>query len=234
MQREPRAQVQPRQALVAAVPATTSRASPRSTSAPRSCCADQTVNDIIKEHFPVSIELGVSRVPLRHRRRHSARDARSAQSRTPSSTTRRCSSRTSATRYPASWSRRCSIYFFALKWRTHRPADERLDELGVQGSCPRSRSASRRWRYFARLVRGTMLETLQQDYVRTARAKGLRWRARRRPARAPELADPGRHRRRPAARLHHHRLVHRSSSSSPSRASASTTSPRSRAATTRS
>jgi ABC-type dipeptide/oligopeptide/nickel transport system permease component len=30
--------------------------------------------------------------------------------------------------------------------------------------------------YFARLVRGTMLETMQQDYVRTARAKGLRWR----------------------------------------------------------
>jgi ABC-type dipeptide/oligopeptide/nickel transport system permease component len=29
--------------------------------------------------------------------------------------------------------------------------------------------------YFARLVRGTMLETLQQDYIRTARAKGLRW-----------------------------------------------------------
>jgi oligopeptide transport system permease protein len=30
--------------------------------------------------------------------------------------------------------------------------------------------------YFARLIRGTMLETFQQDYVRTARAKGLRWR----------------------------------------------------------
>jgi oligopeptide transport system permease protein len=29
--------------------------------------------------------------------------------------------------------------------------------------------------YFARLVRGSMLETMQQDYVRTARAKGLRW-----------------------------------------------------------
>jgi ABC-type dipeptide/oligopeptide/nickel transport system permease component len=28
---------------------------------------------------------------------------------------------------------------------------------------------------FARLVRGTMLETLQQDYVRTARAKGLHY-----------------------------------------------------------
>jgi ABC-type dipeptide/oligopeptide/nickel transport system permease component len=30
--------------------------------------------------------------------------------------------------------------------------------------------------YFARLVRGTMLETLQADYIRTARAKGLRYR----------------------------------------------------------
>ena len=30
--------------------------------------------------------------------------------------------------------------------------------------------------YFARLVRGAMLETLQQDYVRTAKAKGLPWR----------------------------------------------------------
>jgi ABC-type dipeptide/oligopeptide/nickel transport system permease component len=31
--------------------------------------------------------------------------------------------------------------------------------------------------YFARLVRGSMLETMQQDYVRTARAKGLRWKS---------------------------------------------------------
>jgi oligopeptide transport system permease protein len=30
--------------------------------------------------------------------------------------------------------------------------------------------------FIARLVRGTMLETMQQDYVRTAKAKGLRWR----------------------------------------------------------
>jgi oligopeptide transport system permease protein len=29
--------------------------------------------------------------------------------------------------------------------------------------------------YFARIVRGQMLETLQQDYVRTAKAKGLRY-----------------------------------------------------------
>jgi ABC-type dipeptide/oligopeptide/nickel transport system permease component len=30
--------------------------------------------------------------------------------------------------------------------------------------------------YFARLTRGAMLETMQQEYVRTAKAKGLRWR----------------------------------------------------------
>jgi ABC-type dipeptide/oligopeptide/nickel transport system permease component len=30
--------------------------------------------------------------------------------------------------------------------------------------------------FIARLVRGAMLETMQQDYVRTAKAKGLRWR----------------------------------------------------------
>ena len=61
--------------------------------------------------------------------------------------------------------------------------------------------------YFARLVRGTMLETMQQDYVRTARAKGLRWRRVVGAARSPQLAHPRRHGGRPAARLHHHGLV---------------------------
>ena len=46
--------------------------------------------------------------------------------------------------------------------------------------------------YFARLVRGQMLETLQQDYVRTAKAKGLRWQRIVGRARAAQLADPGR------------------------------------------
>ena len=61
--------------------------------------------------------------------------------------------------------------------------------------------------YFARLVRGSMLETLQQDYVRTAKAKGLRWRRVVGRARPPQLADPRDHGDRAAARLHHHRLV---------------------------
>jgi ABC-type dipeptide/oligopeptide/nickel transport system permease component len=45
--------------------------------------------------------------------------------------------------------------------------------------------------YFARLVRGAMLETMQQDYVRTAKAKG----------------HPGGDRDGAAARPHHHRHV---------------------------
>ena len=45
--------------------------------------------------------------------------------------------------------------------------------------------------YFARLVRGAMLETMQQDYVRTAKAKGLRYRRVDRPPRPAQLAHPG-------------------------------------------
>jgi ABC-type dipeptide/oligopeptide/nickel transport system permease component len=68
------------------------------------------------------------------------------------------------------------IYFFALRWGdvTSLPTSgwttwkhKVLPPIAL-GFVPMA--------YFARLVRGTMLETLQQDYVRTARAKGLRWR----------------------------------------------------------
>jgi ABC-type dipeptide/oligopeptide/nickel transport system permease component len=68
------------------------------------------------------------------------------------------------------------IYFFALQWG---------DVFGLPTSgwftfkhkiLPCISLGLLPTAYFARLVRGTMLETLQQDYVRTARAKGLRWR----------------------------------------------------------
>jgi len=68
------------------------------------------------------------------------------------------------------------IYFFALEWREifNLPTSgwttwrhKILPPIAL-GLAPMA--------YFARLVRGTMLETLQQDYVRTAQAKGLRWR----------------------------------------------------------
>ena len=66
------------------------------------------------------------------------------------------------------------IYFFALEWdlRSRRAAGRR----GSRRSCRSIALGLAPMAYFARLVRGTMLETLQQDYIRTASAKGLRWR----------------------------------------------------------
>jgi oligopeptide transport system permease protein len=66
------------------------------------------------------------------------------------------------------------IYFFALKWDVGVPTsgwttwESKVLPVIALGLGPMA--------YFARLVRGTMLETLQQDYIRTARAKGLRYR----------------------------------------------------------
>jgi len=65
------------------------------------------------------------------------------------------------------------IYFFALQldlfptsgWTTWQSKVLPVIALGLGPMAA-----------FARLVRGTMLETMQQDYIRTARAKGLRWR----------------------------------------------------------
>jgi ABC-type dipeptide/oligopeptide/nickel transport system permease component len=68
------------------------------------------------------------------------------------------------------------IYFFALRLKDytglptngwHGPSSWVLPVIAL-GIFPMT--------YFARLVRGSMLETLQQDYIRTAKAKGLRWR----------------------------------------------------------
>ena len=66
------------------------------------------------------------------------------------------------------------IYFLALQWDVGVPTsgwstwESKVLPVIALGVAPLA--------YFARLVRGTMLETLQQDYIRTARAKGLRWR----------------------------------------------------------
>jgi ABC-type dipeptide/oligopeptide/nickel transport system permease component len=68
------------------------------------------------------------------------------------------------------------IYFFALEWGhifdlpTSGWSDWRSKILPTiaLGLAPMA--------YFARLTRGSMLETLQQDYIRTAKAKGLHWR----------------------------------------------------------
>ena len=69
------------------------------------------------------------------------------------------------------------IYFVSVQWglvptsgwgETWQPDSRKILPSLALGLLPMA--------YFARLVRGSMLETMQQDYVRTAKAKGLRWR----------------------------------------------------------
>jgi ABC-type dipeptide/oligopeptide/nickel transport system permease component len=132
----------------------------------------QTVNDIIKEHFPKSIELGVYAflfaivvgVPLgviaalKHNTwvDYSAMFFSNVFHAIPSFLV--------AT---------LMIYWLALEldafptsgWTTW---EHKILPSIALGFAPMA--------LFARLVRGTMLETLQQDYVRTARSKGLRYR----------------------------------------------------------
>ncbi len=65
------------------------------------------------------------------------------------------------------------IYFFALQWGLFPTSgwttwQSKVLPVIALGIGPMAA--------FARLVRGTMLETMQQDYIRTAKAKGLRWR----------------------------------------------------------
>ena len=102
------------------------------------------------------------------------------------------------------------IYFFAVKWGdvTGFPTN------GIEGGwkswvLPAIALGHAPMTLFARIVRGSMLETLQQDYIRTARAKGLR--RRRvvglhvlRNSLIPAVTAAG-----TAARLPDHRLVHR-------------------------
>lgn len=135
----------------------------------------RTVNDIVEEHFPVSIELGlyaflfalVTGVPLGMLAALKHNSALDYGAMFFSNVGHAVPSFLVAT---------LLIYFFALQWG---------DVTGL----PTSGWAT--WQHkilpsialglgpmalFARLVRGTMLETLQQDYVRTARAKGLHYR----------------------------------------------------------
>jgi dipeptide transport system permease protein len=132
----------------------------------------QSVNDIIKEHFPKSIELGVYAflfaiivgVPLgmiAALRHNTAVDYGAMFF---SNVFHAVPSFLVAT---------LMIYYISLKagalptsgWSSWQ---HKILPAIALGFAPMA--------LFARLVRGTMLETLQQDYVRTARAKGLRYR----------------------------------------------------------
>ena len=71
------------------------------------------------------------------------------------------------------------IYYFSVQWKIVPVQGWPLGfwELDSRVILPSLALGLFPMAYFARLTRGTMLETMQQDYVRTARAKGLRWRS---------------------------------------------------------
>ncbi|MGH7622710.1 MAG: ABC transporter permease, partial [Gemmatimonadaceae bacterium] len=133
---------------------------------------DQTVNDIVRQHFPVSAELGgfamllaiVLGIPfgiLSALRVNKVTDY----------VIQFFSNLGFA--IPSFFTATLLIYFFAARlgwfptngWDT---ASAKVLPVIALSLFPLT--------YFVRLVRGQMLETLQQDYVRTAKAKGLRWR----------------------------------------------------------
>ena len=133
---------------------------------------NQSVNDIVKEHFPKSLELGflamvfavVFGIPLGV-----------IAALRPNTVFDYAAMFFSNVGFavPSFLIATLLIYFFALKWG---------DIFGVPTSgwtgwqskiLPVIALGLGPMAYFARLVRGTMLETLQQDYVRTAKAKGL-------------------------------------------------------------
>jgi oligopeptide transport system permease protein len=134
----------------------------------------QTVNEVVSEHFPESLELGglaflfavVVGVPLGMVAALRAN---------------------TATDYVAMFFSNVGfavpnflvatllIYFVVVKWGVGEiPTSgwttwqSKILPVIALGLAPAA--------YFARLVRGSMLETLQQDYIRTAKAKGLRYR----------------------------------------------------------
>jgi ABC-type dipeptide/oligopeptide/nickel transport system permease component len=132
---------------------------------------NRTVNDIVSEAFPRSLELGglafifaiVFGIPLGMLAALRANSVWDYGSMLFSNVGFAVPSFLVATLF---------IYFFALQWDVGVPTSgwttwqSKILPVIALGLAPMA--------YFARLVRGTMLETLQSDYIRTARAKGLR------------------------------------------------------------
>jgi oligopeptide transport system permease protein len=132
---------------------------------------NQTVNDIVKEHFPVSAELGglamllaiLIGVPLGIIAALRANKLSDYLAMLFANLGFAVPSFLVATLF---------IYYFAaqLRWFPTNGWDTASAKV-----LPVAALSLGPLTYFARIVRGQMLETLQQDYVRTAKAKGLRW-----------------------------------------------------------
>jgi oligopeptide transport system permease protein len=136
---------------------------------------NQTVNDIIKSHFPVSIHLGlmamlfaiVVGVPLgilAALKQNSVFDYAAM------------GLANLGFAIPSFLVATLFIYFFGLRLKDYTGLPTNGWEGPSSWVLPAIALGLFPMTYYARLVRGSMLETLQQDYIRTAKAKGLRWR----------------------------------------------------------
>jgi ABC-type dipeptide/oligopeptide/nickel transport system permease component len=136
---------------------------------------DQGVNDIIEEHFPVSLKLGglamlwalVFGIPL---------GILAALKQNTIFDYIVMTFVNAGYAIPNFLIATLLIYFFALKWRAWTPFPTNGWTGPSSWVLPAIALGHAPMTFFARIVRGSMLETLQQDYIRTAKAKGLRWR----------------------------------------------------------
>ena len=133
------------------------------------------VNDVVREHFPVSLKLGamamlfaiVFGIPLgiiAALKQNTVWDYASM------------AVVNAGFALPNFLIATLLIYFFAVKWREHTPFPTNGWGGWETWVLPTIALGHAPMTVLARIVRGSMLETLQQDYIRTAKAKGLRWR----------------------------------------------------------
>ena len=133
------------------------------------------VNDVIKEHYPVSLELGgfallfaiVVGIPLGivaglRQKRLVVYGAMAIVN--------------AGYALPSFLVATLLIYFFAVRWAAYTPFPTHGWAGWESWVLPAITLGFAPMAVLAQLVRGSMLETLQADYVRTAKAKGLRWR----------------------------------------------------------
>ena len=136
---------------------------------------ERQVNDVIKEHFPVSLKLGglamlfalVIGIPL---------GIIAALKQNTKFDYAAMAVVNAGYALPNFLIATVLIYLFAVKWREHTPFPTNGWAGWESWILPMIALGHAPMTFFARIVRGSMLETLQQDYIRTARAKGLRWR----------------------------------------------------------
>ncbi|HEU0056783.1 MAG TPA: ABC transporter permease [Gaiella sp.] len=131
------------------------------------------VNDIVREHFPPSLELGalamlfalVFGIPL-------GLLAALRANKWPDYSAMVVANVGFAV--PSFLVATLLIYFFAVRWGDIFDVPTSGWETWQSKILPTIALGLGPMAYFARLTRGSVLETLQQDYIRTARAKGLR------------------------------------------------------------